>query len=81
LYDTAGNVWEWVEDCDHGNYKGAPIDGSAWREKSSDHCDQRVFRGGAYGSLPENVRSSKRNSENADYSYRNHGFRLARDMD
>jgi formylglycine-generating enzyme required for sulfatase activity len=33
LYDTAGNVWEWVQDCWHKNYEGAPEDGSkAWKE-------------------------------------------------
>jgi formylglycine-generating enzyme required for sulfatase activity len=30
LYDMIGNVWEWVEDCFHNNYVGAPSDGSAW---------------------------------------------------
>ena len=30
LYDMLGNVWEWVEDCGHNNYNGAPEDGSAW---------------------------------------------------
>lgn len=24
LYDTSGNVWEWVQDCGHSNYNGAP---------------------------------------------------------
>jgi formylglycine-generating enzyme required for sulfatase activity len=28
LYDMVGNVWEWVEDCFHNNYNGAPTDGS-----------------------------------------------------
>ncbi|MCY4612209.1 MAG: SUMF1/EgtB/PvdO family nonheme iron enzyme [Nitrospira sp.] len=30
LFDTAGNVWEWVEDL-NGNYEDAPSDGSARR--------------------------------------------------
>src|SRR5262249_20320982 len=37
LYDTAGNVWEWVQDCWHDNYNGAPTDGSAW----GGNCDRR----------------------------------------
>ncbi len=35
LHDTAGNVWEWVKDCWHENYDGAPADGSAWEEKAN----------------------------------------------
>jgi formylglycine-generating enzyme required for sulfatase activity len=28
VHDTVGNVSEWVEDCWHSNYSGAPSDGS-----------------------------------------------------
>jgi formylglycine-generating enzyme required for sulfatase activity len=45
LYDMTGNVWEWVEDCWHENFVGAPADGSAW--KSGD-CGLRVVRGGGW---------------------------------
>ncbi len=30
LYDMHGNVTEWVEDCWHPSFEGAPDDGSAW---------------------------------------------------
>ena len=30
LYQVHGNIWEWTEDCEHRNYDGAPMDGSAW---------------------------------------------------
>ncbi len=42
LYDVNGNVWQWVEDCYHDNYDGAPTDGSAW---TSEPCKLRVLRG------------------------------------
>ena len=44
LYDMAGNVWQWVEDCYHNNYDGAPQDGSAWL---AGDCKYRVVRGGS----------------------------------
>ena len=30
VYDTAGNVSEWVHDCWHENYKNAPDNGAVW---------------------------------------------------
>lgn len=44
LHDMIGNVDEWVQDCWHGDYRGAPRDGSAW---VAEQCDRRVVRGGA----------------------------------
>jgi formylglycine-generating enzyme required for sulfatase activity len=59
LYDMAGNVQEWVEDCYHDNYGGAPTDGSAW---TSGDCSRRVLRGGTWRSVPQSFRSADRGS-------------------
>ena len=45
LYDMVGNVQEWVEDCNHGDYSNAPTDGSAWLVGD---CLTRVTRGGGF---------------------------------
>jgi formylglycine-generating enzyme required for sulfatase activity len=52
-----GNVWEWVEDCYHGNYTGAPTDGSAWKQRS---CQMRVLRSGSWFNEPMIARAANR---------------------
>jgi len=47
-YDTSGNVMEWVQDCWHKDYKGAPADGSAWLEAGRGDCNRRIIRGGSW---------------------------------
>ena len=44
LYDTHGNVWEWVQDCWNTNYNGAPTNGTAWM---TGDCSGDVLRGGS----------------------------------
>ena len=80
LYDMSGNVWEWVEDCWHSNYDGAPTDGSGWLEANGGDCGQRVLRGGSGGDRPLSLRSSHRFSYNADFRIFAIGFRLAQDI-
>lgn len=77
LYDMSGNVSEWVEDCWHDNYMRAPTDGSAWVNPG---CDERVLRGGSWGSAPDQDRSAYRMAAAADARSGRVGFRVARDL-
>jgi formylglycine-generating enzyme required for sulfatase activity len=74
IYDMAGNVWEWVEDCRHDNYNGAPTDGSAW---TAGNCT-RVFRGGSWMYEPRFLRSAYRGGDSSGYRYSDLGFRVGR---
>jgi formylglycine-generating enzyme required for sulfatase activity len=58
LYDMIGNVFEWVADPWHDDYKGAPKDGSVWTTSGS---DGRVVRGGAWFDIGGYHRSGYRN--------------------
>jgi formylglycine-generating enzyme required for sulfatase activity len=77
LYDTAGNVWEWVEDCYDDNYFGAPTDGSAWTPAG---CSLRVLRGGSWSPSPQSLRSAARLKNPPDVRFYNLGFRVARTL-
>src|SRR6266545_547878 len=73
LYDMAGNVWQWVQDCYHDDYNGAPTDGSAW---IIGDCSRRVVRGGSWGNVPQYLRSASRDWFSADDRDFHVGFRL-----
>src|SRR3984957_12561319 len=45
FYQVHGNSYDWVEDCFHDDYFGAPADGSVW---TSENCKGHVVRGGAW---------------------------------
>ena len=74
LYDTLGNIWEWVQDHWHENYQAAPETGRVW---DSDDSNLRVIRGGSWYINPDSVRCASR-----EYDYFNSpggsdlGFRL-----
>jgi formylglycine-generating enzyme required for sulfatase activity len=76
LKNTAGNVWEWIQDCGHDNYDGAPPDGSAWEEKG---CGRRVVRGGSWKIGPGYLRSANRSGNDTGNRHFTLGFRLAQD--
>jgi formylglycine-generating enzyme required for sulfatase activity len=77
LVDMSGNVWEWVEDCYHDSYDGAPIDGSAW---TAGRCDRRVLRGGSWFSDPQLARSPFRSGDTPEFRDFINGFRLVRTL-
>jgi formylglycine-generating enzyme required for sulfatase activity len=77
LYQVHGNVWDWVEDCYHDSYGGAPSDGSAW---TSGDCSQRVVRGGSWGNFPPYLRSADRYRYTTDFRLNNLGFRVGRTL-
>jgi formylglycine-generating enzyme required for sulfatase activity len=78
LHDTAGNVWEWVEDCYGGSYASAPKNGAAWED--GDDCS-RVVRGGSWYFEPRSVRSANRIWDYPQYRRNDGGFRVARAPD
>ena len=78
LYDMQGNVWEWVLDCYHRNYRGAPADGSAWLTGAN--CHNRVKRGGSWDLEPARSRSADRRYSADDTRVNTVGFRVARDI-
>ncbi len=80
LYDMHGNVWQWVEDCYASDLKGAPTDGSSWKDACKDGTSSRVLRGGSWGSNPSNLRSAHRGYYLPGYRDDIVGFRLARTL-
>lgn len=77
LFDTAGNVAEWVHDCWHPNYRDAPEDGSVWE---GGDCTLRVVRGGSFSSPSGAIRTQARAHQSASEGVSSVGFRVARDL-
>ena len=80
LHDMHGNVYEWVEDCWHDSYRGAPNDGAAWT--AGGDCGRRVLRGGSWvNGSPWFLRSAARFRISTEDRYDFVGFRVARTLD
>ena len=78
LFDTAGNLWEWTQDCyktdayqTHKNYPRAVI---------GELGCSRVLRGGAWDVIPAGLDSSFRFASGASNRANVFGFRVARDL-
>ena len=74
LYDMGGGVDQWVEDCWHKNYQGAPSDGSPWVEGG---CASHVIRSGSWKNDARYARPANRDSYDTNVRYPTHGFRVA----
>src|ERR1700730_564498 len=75
LYDMHGNVWQWLADCFHANYHGAPADGSPWTAGAD--C-QRVLRGGSWINPPRSLRSALRYWDSTGDRTNSLSFRVGR---
>ncbi|MGH8589385.1 MAG: SUMF1/EgtB/PvdO family nonheme iron enzyme, partial [Gammaproteobacteria bacterium] len=76
LFDSAGNVLEWVQDCYFPAYEGASADGAP---READRCENRVARGGGFGTPTRSLRTTKRFRFGAAEGYDDVGIRIARD--
>jgi formylglycine-generating enzyme required for sulfatase activity/class 3 adenylate cyclase len=74
LYDMGGGGDQWVEDCWHKNYQGAPLDGSPWVDGD---CVSHVIRSGSWKNAASYARPANRDHYDTVVRYPTHGFRIA----
>jgi formylglycine-generating enzyme required for sulfatase activity len=86
VFDSAGNVAEWVQDCYIDTYEDAPTDGSARNDPKPDasgnkppECQERVVRGGSFETPPKSIRSASRDRWTASKGHERIGFRIVRE--
>ncbi len=77
IYDTAGNVAEWVQDCYAANYSNKPKDGRAFEPST---CNQRVVRGGSSKNNVEQIASHVRDHYAPEVYEENLGFRVVMEL-
>jgi formylglycine-generating enzyme required for sulfatase activity len=73
-----GGVDQWVADCWHLNYRGAPTDGSPWVDGID--CFSRVIRSGSWKNEPSDIRPASRARYDSAARYPTLGFRVARSL-
>jgi formylglycine-generating enzyme required for sulfatase activity len=77
VYDTSGNVWEWVADCWSDTVADVPAGGQV---RPNGSCRDRVIRGGAWYFISGTVRAAARAKNDARAHSYTIGFRVARDL-
>jgi formylglycine-generating enzyme required for sulfatase activity len=77
LFDLQGNAVQWLADCYHPNYDGAPVDGSEWTEAQ---CKAHVGRGGGWPADSRDNYFSRRGEGSTEGRWSANGFRVARGM-
>ena len=78
LFDMAGNLGEWVQDCYQDTYSNAPTDGGAVETCMQKFHNARVMRGGGWISIPAWLRSASRDVEVPTLRSDSFGFRVSR---
>ena len=76
LYDTVGNVWEWVQDCWRPRYHDHPRDGMPLEAAD---CKVRTMRGADWSAIPSYTRYGIRSGDKIEVPHDFTGFRVARD--
>ncbi|MBL4661910.1 MAG: SUMF1/EgtB/PvdO family nonheme iron enzyme [Alcanivoracaceae bacterium] len=83
LFDMHGNVSEWMQDCWHENYIGAPTNGKDWSDRDS--CTGpthpwRSVRGGSWNNGPMSLYAKDRSWMGGSVRDKTVGFRMALDI-
>ncbi|HEX3972869.1 MAG TPA: SUMF1/EgtB/PvdO family nonheme iron enzyme [Stellaceae bacterium] len=74
VYDTDGNITQWVQDTWNGTFEGAPATGSAWETGDP---RRKVMRSGSWFDSPSLRHSGYRNGDAPHVRNMKVGFRIA----
>ncbi len=78
LFDMAGNVFEWTQDCWNNTYENIGLNGEAYENPTG--CGKRVIRGGGWSFPPKEIRSANRWRDFPTRRSDDTGFRVVREL-